>query len=105
MWFVHGAHDGGHHAFTEEVRNLVADRPNINAHVAYSRPRPEDELGRHFDSEGRVTGTLLASLVKNVDAHYFLCGPTRFMADVQVALERQAVPAEQIHYESFGPVA
>ncbi len=103
VWFVHGARDGGHHPLTEEVRNLVADRPYINVHVAYSRPRPEDELGRHYDSEGRVNGTLLASLVKNVDAHYFLCGPTRFMADVQAALERQAVPAEQIHYETFGP--
>ena len=105
VWFVHGARDGDHHPLAEEVCNLVADRANIHVHVAYSRPRPEDELGRHYDSEGRVTGTLLASLVKNVDAHYFLCGPTRFMADVQADLECQAVPAEQIHYETFGPSA
>jgi ferredoxin-NADP reductase/predicted pyridoxine 5'-phosphate oxidase superfamily flavin-nucleotide-binding protein len=105
VWFVHGARDGSHHPLNEEVRNLVADCPNITVHVAYSRPRPEDELGRHYDSEGRVTGTLLASLVKNVDAHYFLCGPVRFMADVQAALELQAVPTEQIHYETFGPSA
>jgi ferredoxin-NADP reductase len=39
-----------------------------------------------------------------VDAHYFLCGPTRFMADVLADLERQNVPVEQIHTETFGPV-
>ena len=105
VWFVHGARDGDHHPFIDEVNKLVADRPNINVHVAYSRPRREDELGKHYNSKGRVTGTLLAGLVKNVDAHYFLCGPTQFMAEVLAALQRQAVPAEQIHYETFGPSA
>jgi ferredoxin-NADP reductase/predicted pyridoxine 5'-phosphate oxidase superfamily flavin-nucleotide-binding protein len=105
VWFVHGARDGDHHPLAEEVRNLVAERPNINTHVSYSRPRPEDELGTHYDSKGRVTGKLLETLVQNVDAHYFLCGPTRFMADIQAALEQQNVPSEQIHYETFGPSA
>ena len=72
-------------------------------HVAYSRPGPGDKIGADYDSEGRVDGTLLAGLVKNVDAHYFLCGPTRFMADVQADLERRHVPVDQIHTETFGP--
>lgn len=103
VWFVHGARDGDHHPLRDEVRNLVADRPKIEVHTAYSRPGPVDELGTHYDSQGRVTGELLRRLVRNVDAHYFLCGPTRFMAEVQAALEQQNVPAEQIHYETFGP--
>jgi len=104
VWFVHGARDGRHHPLAGEVRDLVADRPNINLHVAYSRPRPEDEIGADYDSEGRVNGALLAKLIQNMDAHYFLCGPTRFMADIQADLEGQNVPAEQIHTETFGPV-
>ena len=63
----------------------------------------EDEIGKDYDIEGRVDGALLTTLVKNVDAHYFLCGPTRFMADVQSDLESQNIPAEQIHTETFGP--
>ncbi len=104
VWFVHGARDGRHHPLAGEVRDLVADRPNIDLHVAYSRPRPEDEIGADYDSEGRVNGALLAKLIQNMDAHYFLCGPTRFMADIQADLEGQNVPAEQIHTETFGPV-
>ncbi len=103
VWFVHGARDGRHHPLAGEIRDIAATRPNVKLHVAYSRPGAEDEAGTHFDSEGRVDGALLASLVQNVDAHYFLCGPTRFMADIQADLERRNVPSDQIHYETFGP--
>ncbi len=104
VWFVHGVRDGSHHPLAREARKLAADRPNINLHFAYSRPRPEDRLGRDFDGEGRVDGALLKRLVNEPSAHYFLCGPTGFMSDIQEALERQGVPDEHIHTETFGPV-
>jgi ferredoxin-NADP reductase len=46
----------------------------------------------------------LAGLVQNMDAHYFLCGPVQFMAEIQTSLEQQDVLADQIHFETFGPV-
>jgi ferredoxin-NADP reductase/predicted pyridoxine 5'-phosphate oxidase superfamily flavin-nucleotide-binding protein len=104
VWFVHGVRDGAHHPLGREARESGAKRHGIHLHVAYSRPRPEDRLGTDYDSEGRIDGALLASLVEDQEAHYFLCGPTGFMADIQDALERQHVPAEHIHTESFGPV-
>jgi ferredoxin-NADP reductase len=61
-------------------------------------------LGTDHDSAGRVDAALLAGLVENADAHYFLCGPTRFMADLQTGLEQRGIPAAQIHSETFGPV-
>lgn len=105
VWFVHGARDGGHHPLAEEVRTLSAKQPRATVHVAYSRPRPDDSKGVHYDSQGRIDGALLASLVDATDAHYFLCGPTQFMASVQADLESQGVSLDQIHTESFGPVA
>ena len=103
VWFVHGARDGHHHPLADEVRELASMRSDIEVHVAYSRPGASDKIGTDYDSEGRVDGALLAGLVKNVDAHYFLCGPTRFMADIQAELERRHVPVDQIHTETFGP--
>jgi ferredoxin-NADP reductase/predicted pyridoxine 5'-phosphate oxidase superfamily flavin-nucleotide-binding protein len=103
VWFVHGARDGNHHPLGNETRSVAANHSNIKVHVAYSRPDPNDLLGTHYDSEGRVTASLIADLVQNVDAHYFLCGPTRFMAEIQSGLERQDVPVDQIHFETFGP--
>ena len=54
VWFVHGARDGRHHALADEVRCLAERAPNVRLHVAYSRPRPEDGLGRHYHSAGRT---------------------------------------------------
>ena len=104
VWFVHGVRDGGHHPLAREVHELATKRSGIQIHVAYSRPRAEDKIGIDYDSDGRVDGSLLADLIDNVEAHYFLCGPTRFMADIQTGLEQGGVPAEHIHTESFGPV-
>ena len=103
VWFVHGVRDGAHHPLAREVRALAVRRPGIRVHIAYSRPRPEDQLGHDYDSEGRIDGALLAALVGDLDADFLLCGPTGFMADVQTELERRGVPAERIHTESFGP--
>ena len=103
VWFVHGVRDGSHHPLASEARKLAADHPNVKLHFAYSKPEPSDRLGEDFDSDGRVDGDLLAGFVENRDAHYFLCGPTGFMADIQDALEQQGVPVEHIHTETFGP--
>ena len=40
---------------------------------------------RDHDSVGRVDGALLADLVSEPNAHYFLCGPVGFMAAIQTA--------------------
>ncbi|MEO1092302.1 MAG: pyridoxamine 5'-phosphate oxidase family protein [Pseudomonadota bacterium] len=101
--FVHGARDGEHHAMAEEVRQLAARRDGIRVHVAYSQPRPEDELGKDYHSKGHIDGALLAGLIEGREPDCYVCGPTRFMADVQTALERIGVPASHIHTESFGP--
>jgi hypothetical protein len=58
-----------------------------------------------YNSEGRVNGALLAGLVGDLDAHYLMCGPVRFMAEIQTGLEDRGIPLEQIHTESFGPAA
>ena len=103
VWFIHGARDGDHHPLSQEIRDVAARRDGIRVHVAYSRPGSNDQAGVDYDSAGRVDGALLARLVENTDAHYFLCGPTGFMADIQTDLERRNIPPEHIHTESFGP--
>lgn len=52
---------------------------------------------------GDSTDARMARLVRNVEANYFLCGPTRFMVDIQSDLERQGTNPERIHTETFGP--
>ena len=104
IWWLHGARDGARHALADEVVALAAHHPKLKTCVAYSRPAPGDRLGVHFDVQGRVTPELVAEFVEESDAHYYMCGPARFMAAVQDGLEARDVTAERIHSESFGPV-
>ncbi len=103
VWFIHGARDGKHHPFANEVRGLARRKQNICLHIRYSRPVEEDKAGKDYDSVGRVDISLLRDLVDRSDAHYYLCGPTAFMAQLQTDLESIGVPANQVHTESFGP--
>jgi hypothetical protein len=104
VWFVHGARDGSHHPLAKEVRELATRRAGIATHIAYSQPGSEDRQGEDYDSEGRIDGELLASLIDDPETQYFLCGPTSFMADIQSSLEDRGVPVDHIHTETFGPV-
>ena len=103
IWWLHGARDGTHHALAHEVRALAARHPNLKTRVAYSRPGSGDELGVHYDLRGRVGAAVVLDFVEAPDAHYYLCGPTQFMAAIQGGLEANAVCPERIHTESFGP--
>jgi ferredoxin-NADP reductase len=105
VWFVHGARDGGHHPLRQEVERLAHDAANVRVHVAYSSPGPEDVRERDFHSQGRVDGALLEKLVPGLEADFYLCGPTGFMAAIQEQLEAQGVPEHRVHSESFGPAA
>ncbi|MEM9011709.1 MAG: pyridoxamine 5'-phosphate oxidase family protein [Pseudomonadota bacterium] len=103
VWFVHGARDGRHHVLREEVDGLVADRPHVAHQVLYSRPSEDDRLGEDYHAAGRLTAETLLRLNAGPGAHYMLCGPARFIADLRDGLESGGVPAAQIHFETFGP--
>jgi ferredoxin-NADP reductase len=105
IWWIHGARNGAHHALAREVRELAAQHPDLKTMVAYSRPAEGDEPGVDYDVRGRVDSELVRAFVAASDAHYYLCGPTGFMATIQDGLEGRGVAAERIHSESFGPAA
>lgn len=103
VWFIHGARDGEHHALADEIRRLVAASEVVRSHVSYSRPLPKDRVGRDFDVQGRLDAALLESILPDLDAEFYLCGPVAFMAELQTELENLGVSPERIRSESFGP--
>lgn len=40
----------------------------------------------------------------DLDAEFYLCGPTGFMVDIRANLIARGVGADRIHSETFGPV-
>jgi ferredoxin-NADP reductase len=79
--------------------------PNVQAHVYYSRPGPNDLKGRDFDSAGRLTASLLAELNPPSEAEVYMCGPAAFMDDVSAGLAALGFDACHIDTEPFGPAA
>jgi ferredoxin-NADP reductase/predicted pyridoxine 5'-phosphate oxidase superfamily flavin-nucleotide-binding protein len=99
IW-VHGARDGKHHAFQNEVlelTKLIGDF--LKTHVVYSQPKVDDD---GYDTMGRMDANLLRELVPDFeDADYYMCGTAAFMADMEDGLQKLGVPSKQIQYETF----
>ena len=103
IWWLHGARGGNDHPFAAESRELLASLPNAHGHICYSRPGPDDREGQDFQTAGRLSADVLASLELPVDADAYLCGPAPFMDELSAALGALGVGASRIHTELFGP--
>jgi ferredoxin-NADP reductase/MOSC domain-containing protein YiiM len=100
LW-LHMARDRQHHPFAAEVRGLLHALGQSRSYVCFSRPGSRDKAGEDFDRAGRLSRSVLDTIGLPRAADVYLCGPTRFMADMKEALAILGVPAEQIHVEIF----
>ncbi len=103
VWWLHGARNRADHPFADESRAILASLPNGKVHIAFSRPLPGDVEGRDFDSTGRLSAAILASLELPPDADAYLCGPATFMTETSAALAALGLDPRCIHVENFGP--
>lgn len=103
VWYVHGTRNGRDHALREEVDRLVADNDHLRKKIYYSQPHDTDLPGRDYDGKGRVSAGRLLALDAGPEARYMLCGPAAFLSDIRNGLEAAGVPADHIHFETFGP--
>lgn len=103
VWYVHGARNGAEHALKSEVEQLIQGHSNFTAHIRYSRPDRGDCLGQDYHAAGHVSAQALLDLDAGLEAVYLLCGPAGFLADIKSGLEAAGVPAQNIHFEVFGP--
>ena len=69
--------------------------------MCYSRPTSRDKLGEHFDVTGHLARSVFDQIRVPRDADVYLCGPTRFMAEVKQTLTDVGVAPERIHFEIF----
>ena len=100
LW-VHAACDGKHFPFAAEVRRLVSDLAHGRSYVSFSRPELADRLGTDFDAAGHLSRAEFDKVGLTPDADVYLCGPSRFMADMRAALAEFGVRPDRIHVEIF----
>jgi ferredoxin-NADP reductase/MOSC domain-containing protein YiiM len=100
LW-LHAARDQQHHPFAAEVRQLIQAITHGRSYVCYSRPGSRDRMGEDYDAAGHLSQSVFKELNVPQDADVYLCGPTRFMADMKEALAAFGVAPERIHMEIF----
>lgn len=101
VWWLHSARDGQHHPFAAEARRLLLALPHSRSYVCYSRPGSDDTLTKDFDAAGRLTASTFDAAGVPRDAECYLCGPARFMADMQEALVSFGLAPKRLHVELF----
>jgi ferredoxin-NADP reductase len=100
LW-LHAARDREHHPFADEVRRLMLALPHGRIYVCYSTPGSRDEIGQHYDAAGHLSRSVIDHVGIPQEADVYLCGPTRFMADMKETLAAIGVTPERTHVELF----
>jgi len=101
IWWLHAARDREHHPFADEVRGLMTALQHGRSYVCYSSPGSSDTMGKDFDAAGHFSGSVFREAGVPRDADVYLCGPTRFMADMKDAFATLGVAPKEIHFEIF----
>jgi ferredoxin-NADP reductase/MOSC domain-containing protein YiiM/ferredoxin len=90
IWWLHTTRNRETQAFAAEVTTLIESLPHARQLVFYTR------------TQGRLDRPAIAALGLPADAAAYLCGPTRFMADMRDALTATGFDSARIHSELFG---
>ncbi|HME98954.1 MAG TPA: MOSC and FAD-binding oxidoreductase domain-containing protein [Terriglobia bacterium] len=100
LW-LHAARDRQHHPFAAEVGRLMLALTHGRSYVCYSKPDSDDKMGVDFDAIGHLSRSVFDEVGVPREADVYLCGPTRFMADMKEALASLGVAPKRIHVELF----
>ncbi|KAL9125705.1 MAG: hypothetical protein Q9217_005134 [Psora testacea] len=104
--WIHATRSSSVHAFRRDIRTLAEYRRNVRAHVFIKNPKDDEVVpGDDYQYKGRMNLDKLDRqdlLLDRNDAKYFICGPERFMADMEKKLRDLGVDMERIKLELFG---
>jgi ferredoxin-NADP reductase len=103
VWWLYGARNAAEHPFAREARDLAAALPRVRTFVVYSRPAPQDRLGKDYDALGRLSLKVLQELRVPRQADFYLCGPAAFLRSFTQELTSWGVASGRLHQEVFGP--
>ncbi|KAL9098437.1 MAG: hypothetical protein Q9163_005898 [Psora crenata] len=104
--WIHATRSTSVQAFAREIRMLAESRQNVRAYV-FNRNLKGDVVlpGKYHQYEGRMNLDRLDKedlFLNRRDAAYFICGPEKFMEDMEKKLIEYGVDTERIKIELFG---
>ncbi len=99
--FIHGALNEDVQAFHATIEGLAAKHSNLKTHYRYTDAAKSERTGNC--STGLIDAGLIESMAGQRDADYYFCGPQPFMVGIYHDLLAWGIPANQVHFEFFGP--
>jgi len=105
LHFFYGLRNSREHAYKAQLEALAADHPALRFHIVYSRPGPEDGVGRDFQHQGHVDVDLLRHTLPHGRHQFYVCGPPAMMQALVPAMAEWGVPLADLHFEAFGPAS
>ena len=99
--FIQCALNSKTHAFKNEINEVTNEK--TKSIVVYSEPTVEDKKLINFDFTGLLTIDIFSALKVSNDSDFYFCGPTKFMANTLLILQKMNIKESQINYEFFGP--
>ncbi|MEL0612342.1 pyridoxamine 5'-phosphate oxidase family protein [Marinomonas arenicola] len=99
--FFYGARNGRQAPLLTEIKNLQTQENKAHLTVFFSQPNEHDHLNQDYDIKGRITAHAIQQQLDDLNADFYLCGPTSFLSELITELENLGVTKEQIHYEHF----
>ncbi|KAJ5691901.1 hypothetical protein N7462_001324 [Penicillium macrosclerotiorum] len=106
LHFIHGARSSAARAFKEHITSIQKEHSNLRSTFFNSHPSENEKQGLDYDHVGRVDLNKLDGVkdlfLDDSRTEYYICGPDKFMNDVQANLMEKKVPADRIKMELFG---
>ncbi|KAJ6115371.1 hypothetical protein N7486_001149 [Penicillium sp. IBT 16267x] len=105
LHFIHGSRTSSVRAFKEHVTSLTTAYPDLQTSFFTSQPTAADKEGVDYTYAGRVDLSKFTSrdlFIENPTTHYYICGPEKFMTDMEASLKAQGVDDDRIKMELFG---
>ena len=104
--WIHGTRSSRVHAFKKDIDEIVQNHANVKAQVFMTHPEEKDAKGVDYQYSGRMSLGVLDKegdlFLDKGDAEYYICGPERFMADMQATLLGFGVEEGRVKMEVFG---
>src|SRR5215470_5192925 len=97
VWWLYGGRNGKSHPFAQEAERLVRSLAHCRNYTQYSRPEPEDKLGRDYQGVGHLGMPVFDQLGVPLTGDFYICGPSSFMQDLRTGLAAAGVAAARVH--------
>ncbi|ETX12184.1 Ferredoxin, Oxidoreductase [Marinomonas ushuaiensis DSM 15871] len=99
--FLYAARNGKNAPLLGDIKTLQKQHETLHLDVVFSQPNEQDMIGKDYDRKGRIDGALIQQHVPDLNADFYLCGPTSFLNNITSQLEILGVKRSAIYYESF----